>query len=538
MTQPLRRIVVGSSLAPQSDGVVASALEAGRTVLLIAPSLEAGRELVRGLALERGACTRVEPTTLDAVALQLARSTLLRRHESRLEGAGLDAIVARAMAATASLGRYEAVRDLPGTPRAIASALEELMLADLAPEALLEVDPALASLASKVRDALERQRLVPTATLHARATAAIREGRARLHETVVVLDVALHDALPAELARAIVREARQAIVTVARGDVRTRSRWVEGLDLALELDEGGTRCARSLFSTETSPGTDGPRAVTVLSGTTEAEECLELARALLHELDRPEAAPLDRIAIVVRDPERYRVPLTEALARAGIPHHLERGARRPDPAGRAFLSLLECAADGLSARAFADYLAFGMLPKATDAGAPGESAVRGDGPDRGEKEALDEDDEGSEPTKPKRSVIGGALRAPRRWERLLVDASVIGGGPERWRRRLEGLRAELARTSTAASDPESPEARRAQFRIADLERLSAFALPLIEKLAVLPRRASWATMLPALEGLARASLVEPRRVLEVLGQLAPLARTTPAPRRRARAASP
>ncbi len=507
--------------------VVASAVEAGRTVLVIAPSLEAGRELVRRLAVERRACTRVEPTTLDAIAHKLARGSLLRRLESRLEGAGLDAIVARAMAASADLGRYEGVRELPGTPRAIASVLEELMLADLAPEALLDADPALASLASKVRDELERQRLVPTATLHARATAAIREGRAKIHETVVVLDVPLHDALPAELARGIVSQAREAIVTVARGDARTRARWVEGLDLALELDDGGTRCARSLFASETSELPAEERAVTVLSGTTEAEECLELARALLAELDRPDHPPLDRIAIVVRDPERYRVPLTEALGRAGIPHHLERGARRPDPAGRAFLALLECAADGLSARAFADYLAFGMLPKATDAGAPGASTDRGEAPDRTDKDVLDEDDDGSEPTQPKRSVVGGALRAPRRWERLLVDASVIGGGPERWRRRLEGLRAELARASSGTGDPESPEARRAQLRIADLERLSAFALPLIERLAILPRRASWATMLPALEGLARASLVEPRRVLEVLAQLAPLARATP-----------
>ena len=31
----------------------------------------------------------------------------------------------------------------------------------------------------------------------------------------------------------------------------------------------------------------------------------------------------------------------------------------------------------------------------------------------------------------------GQLRAPRRWERLLVDAAVIGGR-DRWRRRIRG----------------------------------------------------------------------------------------------------
>ncbi|HEY5657383.1 MAG TPA: serine protease, partial [Myxococcota bacterium] len=39
-------------------------------------------------------------------------------------------------------------------------------------------------------------------------------------------------------------------------------------------------------------------------------------------------------------------------------------------------------------------------------------------------------------------VALGALRAPRRWERLLVDAAVIGGR-ERWERRLDGLAREI-----------------------------------------------------------------------------------------------
>src|SRR6185437_14259941 len=41
-------------------------------------------------------------------------------------------------------------------------------------------------------------------------------------------------------------------------------------------------------------------------------------------------------------------------------------------------------------------------------------------------------------------VVEGALRAPWRWERLLVDAAVIGNR-ERWERRLRGLGAELDR---------------------------------------------------------------------------------------------
>ena len=40
-------------------------------------------------------------------------------------------------------------------------------------------------------------------------------------------------------------------------------------------------------------------------------------------------------------------------------------------------------------------------------------------------------------------VVAGALRAPWKWEKLIVDSAVIGGDPERWRRRLRGLRGEF-----------------------------------------------------------------------------------------------
>jgi CRISPR/Cas system-associated exonuclease Cas4 (RecB family) len=512
---------------------VAASLEAGRAVTIVAPSREAGRELVRAIAVDRGASARVEPTTLVELALHVARPSLVRRGESWLAGAGFDAVVAQALGGVRDLGRYEAVRDMPGTPHAIGRTLEELFLADLAPDALLEVDAPLAAIASRVVSELERRKLVHTATLLARATAALARDAAPV-EALLLLDPCLAHALEGELARALLRAAPSALVTVARGDRRTRALLAGDLELADERDDSGTRLARSLFQPDAQGPTPderghGERAVTVRSGTTEAEECVELVRTILAELDAPAPTPLERIAIVTRDPERYRVPLVEALTRAGIPFHLERGARRPDPAGRAFLALLDCAASHLSARAFAEYLAFGVLPQADERGAPVPTSDRGEAPDR-DADALgrDEEDDSTDEKKKKRSVVGGALRAPRRWERLLVDASVIGGGPARWRRRLEGLRQELLAGLAGDADAESPEVRRTRARVADLERLEAFALPLIERLDALPRRASWSVMLDSLEGLARASLAEPRRVLEVLAQLAPLVTSTTA----------
>src|SRR6185295_19363009 len=37
------------------------------------------------------------------------------------------------------------------------------------------------------------------------------------------------------------------------------------------------------------------------------------------------------------------------------------------------------------------------------------------------------------------AVLAGSLRAPWKWETLIVESAVIGGDPARWHRRLAGL---------------------------------------------------------------------------------------------------
>src|SRR5262249_7250081 len=88
------------------------------------------------------------------------------------------------------------------------------------------------------------------------------------------------------------------------------------------------------------------------SASSESSEALEIVRRIVAEARR--GTRFDRIAIVLRAPELYRAHLAEALRRAEVPACFSRGTRRPDPSGRALLALLACAADGLSARAFAD----------------------------------------------------------------------------------------------------------------------------------------------------------------------------------------
>src|SRR5262249_25686473 len=116
--------------------------------------------------------------------------------------------------------------------------------------------------------------------------------------------------------------------------------------------------------------------IEVFSAPGEGRECVEIVRRVI-ALAR-NGMPFDRIAILLRSPEGYRAHLREAFARADIPVHFARGAVRPDPAGRAFVALLECATEGLSARKFAEYLSLGQVPDAQAVGTAPEAWSRGD----------------------------------------------------------------------------------------------------------------------------------------------------------------
>ena len=113
------------------------------------------------------------------------------------------------------------------------------------------------------------------------------------------------------------------------------------------------------------------------------------------------------------------------------------------PAAARLLALLACAAEKLSARRFAEYLSLAQVPdwdpqrtaaapfvapepELTPAGLGAELEV----PHPAEEAATFVTD----PT----PVVEGSVRAPWRWEELIVEASVIGSR-ERWERRLDGL---------------------------------------------------------------------------------------------------
>jgi hypothetical protein len=72
--------------------------------------------------------------------------------------------------------------------------------------------------------------------------------------------------------------------------------------------------------------------VQVFSAPGEGRECVDIARRVLAQAKN--GVPFDRMAVLLRAPETYRIYLEEAFGRAGVPAHFARGAVRPDPAGR------------------------------------------------------------------------------------------------------------------------------------------------------------------------------------------------------------
>jgi len=449
------------------------------------------------------------------------------------------------------LGRYASVGDGPGLPRAVARTLEELRLSKLEPEALGGVAAELVDLLRAYEEALARAGLADRARVLELAVRAARDASFRhplLGLPTLLLDVPIPHAAERDLVEALLARAPAGLVTLPTGDGRALAHLrAIGLEPEAPAPESAGALASlqaNLFEKRAAALRAPGEEVEILSAPGESRECVEIARRLLR-LARA-GVPFDRMAILLRSPEEYRPHLEDALGRAAIPAHFAAGVVRPDPAGRAFVALLACAAEHLSARRFAEYLSLGEVPDATQAGAPPpppppeqrwvapdaelvaqavaaalESVDETGGGERsGEDETqLAEDPEGI-------AVTAGRLRAPRRWEELLVEAAVIGGR-ERWERRLSGLRHELLLDLAELGDPEEATALRIRRELSELAALRGFALPLLAELDALPREAAWGVWLDRLAALAARALRHPQRVHAVLAELAPMAEVGP-----------
>ncbi|MBI4886582.1 MAG: hypothetical protein HY824_05785 [Acidobacteria bacterium] len=531
---------------------------AGSPILLIGATRGAADDLAREVAAAVPATFGVQRLSLTQLAARTALAALADQGVTPGTRLGAEAVAARAVfdaTRDAALGYFAPVASTPGFPRALARTLHELRLAGIDAQRLSPFAPAgsdLAWLLEHVEQGFAAAASVDRAELFRTAARVLRQdvaGTRPTYELVVLLDVPIEDAAERELVEALRLSAASVVATVPQGDHDTIDH-LAGMGAAVEIRAGtGTgdlACLRRfLFNIAEEPqerSLDG--SLELFSAPGEGRECVEMARRLLTEARR--GVRFDEMAILVRSPASYYGLLEHALGRAGVPAWFDRGTRRPHPAGRAFLALLACAAEQLSAARFAEYLSLGQVP-ATGGSASlmdGGSAAPDGAPPRDppsvpssdevfglppEADASGDDEEPLEPGGDG-AIVGGTLRAPWRWEKLLVEAAVIGRDAARWARRLAGKAAELRLQIDEASRQDGADSGRVlglRRTEEQLQHLQSFALPIIEELAGWPTTATWGVWLDAFSRLVPRVLRTPAHVLRVLADLRPRAGVGP-----------
>jgi CRISPR/Cas system-associated exonuclease Cas4 (RecB family) len=546
-----RRIIVATAAATRVAEARAwlDAYAAAAEVLVVGASWDAADDLVRAAALAQGARFGTTRLTLGTLAGILATPTLAAAALVPAGGLSLDAIAARAVHALAmddALAYFTPIARCPGFPRAVARTVEELRMACVDAAALRrggDVGAAMSAIMAAIEREIADAGVADRAAVFAAACDAVARGTPSplLGVPLLLLDVPVQAEREAALVAALARRAPAVLATAAAGDERTIVHLEHAL--AIRRDMVAARARHSLANLQTHlfedsapPERDLDARVVLRSWPGEARECVEIARGIQAEAQRGVA--FDRMAIFLPAQHDYTSHLDEALRRAEVPAFFATGTTRPDAAGRALLALLGCAADGLSARRFAEYLSLGQVPQpdvqAARAAAPDTvwappehdlvapviaDAIGGAAPEPAVDDPLPADPE-------REPVVDGVVRTPWRWEQLLVDAAVIGR-KERWGRRLAGLEAELRLRRDALVDEDEARAARAERALADVGHLRAFALPLIERLAALPERARWGEWLDHLRALAAVALRDPEHVLAALAELAPMAPVGP-----------
>lgn len=540
----------------EQAGAFVKRFNPGTELLVIAASRGAADDFVRRIALERGAVVGLHRFSLAQLAARIAASPLVLRGIGPSSTLGTEAVAARAAFETNNaedLAYFTPVVATPGFPRALASTLRELREAFLTPATVASasrVGNDLAALLENFEAQFASAAAADRAELFRVATREVADGRsAWAGRPLLLLDVPCDSPAERGFIAALVAVSPAAFITIPAGDetaLKAAAEFapVEVLDeQAAASDLGHLR--QHLFA-ETQPELrEIAGQVTWFSAPGEGRECVEIARFILNEARR--GVPFDEMAILLRAPQRYQGQLEHALSRAGIPAWFDRGTRRPHPAGRAFLALLACRLENLSASRFAEYLSLAQVPQldgsARDRDAEGGEIAASAHPEdellgaftRGaaeDDEQRSDEEVAEDPvttaTSSDSAVIAGTLRAPWKWERLLVESAVIGGA-DRWRRRLDGLDREyqLNAAQLRAKDPDDPKLDRLVRDRENLRRLRGFALPLIETLASWPQSANWGDWLQRFDELAPRVLRRPEEVRGVLADLRPMAAIGP-----------
>ncbi|MBI3667039.1 MAG: PD-(D/E)XK nuclease family protein [Acidobacteria bacterium] len=531
-----RRIFVSSS-STERLGIAAEhfrSLESNGEIVVLAETLGAADDFVRSCLPENAGFCGAHRMTLRQLAATLAAAATGERELTPVSRLGMEAIAARSVYACGAAGVLEyfgPVADTPGFPRALAATLTELRLQGVSVDRLASVGAPgrdLALLQARYEKELAERSLADLAILFQLAgDVAAHGGHRLLGLPVFLLDCSLDSAAERAFITALARRSPDVLATAPVGDEES----IGALEQILEVKANGLygsepsdtlgRLRRYLFAPQIPPvprDTGLDQSLEFFSAGGEALEAVEIARRirLLAEL----GISFDQMAILLRNPGDYLPLVEDTLRRAGIPGYFTRSAARPDPSGRAFLALLACAAEGLTASRFAEYLSLGQVPQG---GRESEWAAPEDELLSNLKTIPPPAEEPQPPVSETHEspVISGTLRAPFDWEKLLVDAAVIGG-QDRWLRRLKGLEVEFRLQLEQLDQEGDPGRERLEKQTERLQNLQQFALPIIDFLGSLPASARWKEWLERLAGLAGMVLREPDSVLTVLNELQPM----------------
>jgi len=476
-------------------------------ILVIVPSHSAGEEL----AQRRNGAAGVHRLTLVQLASDLSRPAMAAMGLAPMTQLGLEALSARVVHAALKQGELEYFRpvaSLPGFARALARTIAELRMARVECAKLSETGAAgrdLSKLLQRYDDELEAGKLADAARMFELATLATESKHRWLGLPLLLLDVQLDFPAQRDFFESVASRAPSVLVCELHDGAGTDPAPISELEHL-----------RAYLFSPTPPAAKRDGALEMFSAPGEGLEAVEIARRIV-KLARS-GMPFDRVAILLRSPERHQPMIEEALRRASIPAYFSRGTARPDPGGRAFLALLACAAEKCSASRFAEYLSLGQVPPAGFQSK--EDWVPAD------DEILNSDSTPEESTQTEVDE-SAAMRAPAAWEKLLVDAAVIGGR-DRWQRRLRGLAREFELHLKTLERDDDPRREHLARRLGQLRQLEGFALPLIETLAALPASAHWKDWIAELSKLARVALRRPEPVLAVLAEFAPMGEVGPA----------
>jgi len=369
------RVVISTSAAARLAAARSflETLPPAAEAIVVGATRGAADDFVRAIAAAKGATFGLRRFSFTELAAQAASLQLGARRAAPATHAGAEAVAARVVFDAVAAGELEyflPVASMPGFSKALARTVHELRLAGVAHDRLRgdAASDDVGRLLARVEGEYGRAMVDDRAALFRLAATAVGNDSGPWSSCpIVLLDVPLDSAAEHEFVDALARRAPQMLATVPHGDDvpadvlvasgASREDRADAADAASDL----SNLRRHVFTLERPPRRRPAGDVRLFSAPGEGREAIEIVRRVLDEAGR--GVPFDQMAIFLRTPQHYLGLLEHACSRGGVPAYFDRGIRRPDPAGRAFIALLSCAAEGLSAKRFDEYLSLGQVPQ-------------------------------------------------------------------------------------------------------------------------------------------------------------------------------